>query len=546
MATKRKPYKKQEVKVVKQQPRKDSRSKRVNFDNERVSKYEKDSRKPNANDISWYAHNPELLKAAASIPFSSILGMDLMLYHQQSVPGIMRFGYSHNPYGGDGVALRQAAISTYSYLVHANSRNYSYTPADLMVLILAGAEIFSAIAHVTRAYGTAKYYAEQNLYIPDTLLAAMGFDASDFRSNLGQVWFQLNEWITRTSQLWIPNTMPIIARWFWMNTNVFTDADNIKGQIYLFVPRSFGMYAPTTDPNGGALTPVTGPSAGVLFDPTSQAYKWADWVKAINKMFDALLLDEDRGMIYGDILNAYGADKIYSMMPIDANYMVAPSYNAEVMTQIENCVAVDYLPVGIVQNQKDTEKLEPIVVPIATPGSSDSVKAGADQTPNQVILNFHQAQQPTPEQVMVATRLTVAKDSVQTFKQWDVQIGAATKFAMPQTSGTEVVNKIDIYKLNTKNGVTKPDITDELCMRVAPTGSGIEEGQATNLLTLQAFDWHPFMYKMSSFRSAAPDLAMGNVSRIDGDFDNYTTVDWTTIKKMHDCALFSLFGVPQM
>lgn len=44
---------------------------------------------PASNDPSWYATNPELLRAAASIPFSRTMGQRLPFNGTTSVPGIM-------------------------------------------------------------------------------------------------------------------------------------------------------------------------------------------------------------------------------------------------------------------------------------------------------------------------------------------------------------------------------------------------------------------------------------------------------------------------
>lgn len=62
------------------QGRKDSKDKRVNYDNERESKFTADAKKLGCNDISWYANNAELMKAAGSLPFSSVLGNSVFQY----------------------------------------------------------------------------------------------------------------------------------------------------------------------------------------------------------------------------------------------------------------------------------------------------------------------------------------------------------------------------------------------------------------------------------------------------------------------------------
>lgn len=84
--------------VKREQPRKDSKAKRVNLDNARESRVERDirrdSQKVTANDIQWYSRNPELLKSSASLPFAKVLGAQVAGDQSIPVPGIMKFAYS--------------------------------------------------------------------------------------------------------------------------------------------------------------------------------------------------------------------------------------------------------------------------------------------------------------------------------------------------------------------------------------------------------------------------------------------------------------------
>lgn len=206
------------------QGRKDSTSKRENLDNVRIDKlkeiedsgddkagkgYSKPkpcSSKPN--DLSWYAKNPEMLEASSHVTFGTIIGSGFQFDNRVSyIPGVMAISWMPTIGGvleaGMG-ALQQAANSTYSYLVHANSRNYSYEPADLMMMILGGANVFSLLSAMIRAFGTIQFYDEPNMYKPDGILKAMGFNADNLRLNLSTMWWDINELINRTKQIWIP------------------------------------------------------------------------------------------------------------------------------------------------------------------------------------------------------------------------------------------------------------------------------------------------------------------------------------------------------
>lgn len=145
--------------VNREQPKKDSKAKRVNFDNERLDKVEKQMRKDSgyrdcrSNDVLWYAKTPELLRSAASIPFSTTLGTKPEFTIPTAVPGVLQIDWAPTVGGMEARPINQAANSIYSFTVHANSRNYSYDPADQMKMIIAGMQVFSALAAGIRAYG---------------------------------------------------------------------------------------------------------------------------------------------------------------------------------------------------------------------------------------------------------------------------------------------------------------------------------------------------------------------------------------------------------
>lgn len=424
------------------QGRKDSNAKRVNCDNERESKFvkqfEKDGMRAsvsrNPNDISWYSRNPELLRAAATYPFGEVLGKSLA-GAKSYVPGVMKIHFTF-AYGGptSGIlnygtkvedylpqAINQASKSTYSFLVHANSRNYVYEDQDLQIVISAGAQIFAALAFVARAYAVAKVYSEKSVYKPEAYLVAMGIDPTDFRNNLGQIWFDLNNLIAQTTQIWIPSEQPLLQRWIWMCSNIFTDAQSALGQSYIFVPTMFQQYNETGSNTGGFLEPATYPDADgtyhVFRTDDTQLHTWSEINALIQHMIDRLVNSEDRGIMFGDILNAYGADKIFAMAPVASDVRVEPVFNPEVLTQIENLTVTSAECLGLAQN---TSGLYPVM------NYPDGHSACSKIASNSTILNFHQVQQPTPEQIVIATRL-MAAGSATTRQSYKIQTTIANE-----------------------------------------------------------------------------------------------------------------------
>lgn len=546
---------------------KDDSSKRINLDNARVDKIEKTSNNRNrklggskrgrtkadwdkgvnsrdyANAIMWYAHNPELLKAAASIPFSTTVGQKLMLnpnpgeneaYLMDTVPGVMALNWIPMFGSLDLDALNSSASSIYSFVVHANSRNTKYEAADLMQVILAGAMVFCAIGAATRAYGTMRYFDQRNEYLPQGLVRAMGFNYFDLRNNLSQMWFDINELIARSTQIWVPNTLPFLDRWYWLNSNVYKDAESVKAQYYVFTQDKYFMLNETGFESGGALSVISTsytPTSPVNFMPftmhssatTFTGHKWSEFKAMINALLDALLLSEDRGTIMGDMLKAYGSDKIYALQPVPVDYMITPTYNAEVLSQIENAMVMQLDWSAITQSNGRLEYTWANWLDI-TASQWYSV------LPERQVLNFHQPEVPTPEQVMVATRL---KPCGTTYIPGGT---TGTGLAIPKAVGTELVVWTGFVDQLTR---TANDMERYVTLYNGQVSISLDQF-IPSIQKQEAFDWSPWIY----IANQTDITATTYVNAAIGDYDNYTIVDSIELAKLHNTAVYSEFGVP--
>lgn len=475
---------------------------------------------PKSNDVRWYAKNPELLKAAASIPMSTVTGTALPFKYAETVPGVLTVDWIPSFQGNAAVdAVNQAAHSLYSYVVHANSRNQSYDSTDLMMMIFAGAQAFSFFAHGVRAYGVARMFDQRNKYLPEALLQGMGFDYADLRSNLSKMWFDLNELVARLGQIWIPNDLPIVERWFWLNSHVYMDSTTAKGQYYLFVPRQVYKYDEKLTSQGGGLTPV------LEWDPT-RSKKWSDYMQVMNSMIDALLDSQDRGIIFGDILKAYGADKIYSVNSIDVDYMATPVHDMEVLMQIENSVSTSIMAGNFIQIDGRLYHMgrdyNPGQGTGATPVSAKSGNFGTSQA----VLNFPFKEEPTPEQIMVATRLmTLGTNSILAPGTGQTRVESY----MPGICGTEYVY---VYRLYSYSNNT---------LSYKPIKSKADTFSDSILRGLHAFDHSPSLYYIDG--SDLPDsnvwprpsgkTTSPNPTSSFTNYNNYTIIDANTLAKMH-------------
>ncbi|BAW32387.1 capsid protein [Picobirnavirus 504] len=556
------------------QGRKDNKSRRVNYDNmreDRVKKIiEEDSKTNSANDVSWYSRNPELLKSVASYPFANILGTPISNYDGSAIPGIVTFAYEPCFGGPSNPALTQCFNSMYSFVVHANSRNQSYDAPDLGILTMAGMQVFSIIGSVLRAYGVVKYYNERNRYLPDALLTAMGFKPADFRQNLSHIWFDINNFINQTKQIWVPDDLPVMDRWYWLNTNVFSDAEGDQAQMYVFVQNTYYIYSDIAVKTGSSLGPVASDgrlapsSINGSFSPANTQYTWAVWKGVIQSMIDALIGSQDRGIIYGDILKAYTADRIRALQPIDSSFTLGPVYNAEALMQIENVATVDMSCSGFFQTSDGDMYTNWIVYP-----SGDNTKTSTSSEDNSaiistndnVLLNFHIPTQPTPEMIMIATRMTacqILRDTLYTISNWQAAGGATpskTPTYYPFAVGSEIVNRIRLYQyvsaLDGDPGIQIYNIPQYIQTNTSITSDGNNTlpGYLAQVLLLEAFDWHPFIYKVDHFhvsKDKTPIQGIQHIRYAYGDIDNYAVIDSLSLAAMHQVAIYSELGVPKM
>lgn len=472
------------------------------------------------NDVMWYAANPELLKAAASFPMSTSTGEEIPATDLNSVPGVMAIYW--DPIVGSGDALNEAAAQTYSFVVHANSRNKSYNQADLMLMILAGANVFSALATGIRAYGVMHNFVQENLYTPEALVQAMGFNYADLKDHLSDMWFDLNEMISRISSIWVPNKFYLIQRWFWMNSNIYKDDTLTKSQMYLFVQDHMYIYDEKTSSTGGMLKicDLWGSTKANVAAGTFRT--WDQYKTAVNEMIYALLNSEDRGIMYGDIMKAYGAENLYSMSPITVDYRVIPQYDQEVLTQIENSVATDAIFGGL-QSFPDGS--------IGKKWEEVNIDGKFHLPPERKILNFHQLADPNPADIMVATRLMYGRTRV-ALREPSKQTALIELY----DCGSEIVTGYDVVYMKWRDGV--PTVTHRMMH------NGTTDPGNTGISQWYAFDWAPWMYSYSNtpaFKTG--DYVFAEVNNWYGDFGNYTFLDYPQVHKLNVTAVKSELGI---
>lgn len=564
-----------EEKVVREQPKRDRKGgKRVNFDNTRISDLYRDIKQAietpgvHSNEIRFYNSNPQLLEAAARIQFYNITGYLIdssnSVLNNDIAPGILSLVWTPQLGGYKGRGeINRAAQDLYSYVVHANSRNTSYNANDLMLMCLGVAEIYSALALAIKVYGCMRLYDQENAYKPDAILLASGFTPSDLKANYSHMWFDINRLITQANTLWIPNDMPFVERRVWMNQHVFTDANGAKAQMYTFKPQNLFQYSETSSSEGGELVPyfsLTGNTTHKGFGPVT----WQQYIDAIQVMITSLNESEDRGVMMGDILKAYGPEKLFKFNAIPMDYETQVVYDPLVLSQIENAVITP------AHTAKISSKVSANVI-TAIPATYTWTSGRTYSSlfaPKANVLNVHHPENPSIEEITEITRLTQCGSHV-----YDTTGGYSIE---PYTCGTETiccafiyVNNYDAASGNYGNIATYQIFSilpgAAFINAAAATGNqqtmlnslkdlgliGTFAGYDDIVRLLAMFDWAPISYMLNVISSA--DGATVNVNPLGfyncnvalADLDNYTIILPSVIERLNAACLYSEFGLGQ-
>jgi len=549
------------------------------------------------NDVAWYSKNPQLLKDAGSIPFSNIQGLNIHLpgmtkggaEYVDKLPGLITMPATptYGVTGYDYSAVNVAAQNIYSFIRHQNSGHSNYDVPDLFMYLAAMDQMYSYHAELVRIYGLMRFYNGYNRYVGRYLVQALGFDYDNLTVNLAQFRYLINQFAIKLSSLAVPAVMPIVDRHRWMYSNVYMDKPNLKAQLYAFVPRYYGQYI---EPNNTAVS-VNTPYAYLAAvsgqaDETQLPYGWDIFSisQRINGFMENLLGSEDIGIMSGDILKAYGAPNCYMVNSLSEDYVVSPVYVPDpVLQQIHNATAVgdpqfitneDNVPQLLYQNGTDPFLYgwSSTVLPMYYGKTASSNLPAEWETPTGNWLFDVNAQDPTPELVVEASRLTTLPSSVtkygeeatETFRGIPGHEADVTVYKQNYLLGFEhlpadVISEFRIYSGEVDGSHNNYPV-------YAPIHSwmwksiGLSSGSASiffsmwidrALADMSKFDLHPIVRTDAfidgpSGNSVNPNFATYSnvVTNYHGQLENYAVIDPEVFGRLHDTALLSLLDVP--
>lgn len=479
--------------------------------------YEASKSAPGRNDIAWYNAYPQLLKDAGTFSFNNPLGSPITVKgtgicrtYNKTQPGVIvfnvapTFGYSTSWSDPINVAARRF----YTFIRHANSGHANYDAPNLMMYLMAVDSVYSMIAHMNRIYGLLQMFSVRNRYYPAAILTALGLDYNSFVDQMADFRYFINNYTAKAASLCVPNEFTFYRRHAQLYQGVYLDAPNDKAQTYVFKPAYFYKYVVGAELGQASLDPVK-PADNITL---------AGLKTLANQILDSILLQEDMNIMSGDILKAYGREGLYSLAMMPEDYTTGAVYNPEMMMQIHNATIL---------NVDSTDYLKWKIKEVTTAGPDEGSiwmqypVALSEWTAHLLydrMVDMH-LEDPTPEDIMLATRLTVS----------GVQ-DTSKKYVTIKQCGSEVIVDAMYYVIDASDG--------------SVTGTAAYEA-ATNLSNYA--EWSKFHDAPLLYNVTWDDKTKtATLNYILGELDNYSVIPQTELAKLHDTALTSLLTAPTM
>lgn len=515
-----------------QRPSKSSRSNKKHYNGRKT---------PKRNDWRFYALSDQIAKDFGSIPYNVLSGIGF-LNQINSVaengaasgatqPFRMRemstMTINYIPTPGRSTektsGVNMASLQLYSYVRHANSGSKVYEAPDLMMYILGMKDIYGEYLECRRALGLVRLYDITNHYIPDMLLYAAGINSADLRSNLAQYRGRLNVIAQKINAFAVPSYFTAFARQDYISSNVFADSSSARGQFYLFRKIYYYRWSPKTSTSGTELvaTPHSAEGAPVLFSAR---------LNILEGMIDAMFLDEDANTMSGDILKAFGSDRLYSLMETPDDYVVGINFDEDILGQIENSIAFrsftnSVAPANTEFNVKqDNTNLAILFNPTFSGATTSNAYF---HFPTRFYFNSHKDEPNYTD--------TIEWSRLMTLPILDNSGSASQVPKLSFTFGLEMVADYTCFSY----AMTGTILVQTFRNMIAQSGTTVTTDILMVTMNLEQFDWHPirYMYILNNAGNAA------NVTQwaVQGDLKKFAVVGENEITPMHESCVNATF-----
>lgn len=547
------------------------------------------------NDPDWYGGGTTMLHAAASFPYARPTGIPIFSnpaaqYSPSSnikditIPGVLTLHWAPTIGGATSPidAVNVAANSLYAYVRHANSGHSNYDAPDLMNYILAIDSAISYYCHMVRLYGLLNNYSMENRYTPIALVKGAYGDFDNLQANMANFRSYIAQYAYRIGSLAIPKDIKYITRHIWMNENVYKDAETDKAQYYMYVQSYYLQWSEgTSDTNLGKLklvAPITHADDSIE-GRTSYVANLNEIIQFGNSLLDPIIGSEDMNIMSGDILKAFGAGNLFTVLPIAETYFVRPTYSQEVLSQIENSVTcpsfhqfqVDttFGSIWLSGNaikianltgstiDQDATINEGALVENYKFNSPEGLIAALDMTKfpnlsyeafvhsNNELINMHKVDI-TPEDTAVATRLLLGpsallKSNALVYPKCAYGSEVVTAYGLMCYINTDSEGyddgRLALAKIYFANDMYYQDGVD-----------GVASRNMDQLISIVSnFDWHPRL-RAIRLHTTAPGTVASRITTTQPiiDIENIAVVSYENLRQLNEVALLNEFTCRSM
>lgn len=485
--------------------------------------------------------NPALLAAAANVPFPYRPGMYVPWATTKSeitgdkvdaIPGICVLEWMPTV-GYSATATDPASVvgkEIFAKVREKFSGSIDVDAPDFVIYIMALSSAFSYTAWLKRIYRTLTAYTGQNHYIPDALIHAMGFsDAQvlDLKEHRMQLYQIINELVLMTRKFNLPAVFDIINRHYWLNDNVYMDADTMNSQFYVFNCAGWYQYDMLDTPQG---VKAGGLSIQSLDVPNSGVVEYL--FQFGRGLINALASSDDAYIISGYLMRAYEGTPVFTVDELPINDALIPHYDPEVLSQIENALPLRVQSrlqgIEIQNNVTQDPNTNSILCNPKVVGTNVLLPLYLDET---LQWNCEQylsirSDAPTVADVALATRLKMGNAN-------EVVDKTAKTYTCDIICASEILTSIQIFS-------NRFDVSTGSMSSYRLLFQGINECGGINfngalvvqaMCTMQSFDWHPILPYVTP-----------NGIYVAGDVHNFTVLTNEQLRQINRVCLYSVFN----
>lgn len=501
------------------------------------------------NDLSWYTRNPLLSEASARLPYPYKPGMSMNFGLDNGtdvnskfiIPAVMVMDWVPSI----GQALKSTdpanlvAREIYAKIRKAYSGTLEADPNDLLIYLMALDSVFIYLGWWKRVYRLVSMYSSQNMAMPNTFLAALGFtddNIEELRAGKTKLWQYINELVYMSRQLTTPAVMDIFNRHYWMSDNVYTDAASLKAQMYMFNAVSIFMFSKDSEGKGQlTLTPVLGGTGSSTGDGIVESMFMEG-----QALIQALTNEEDSYIINGYLQRAYEGAPLFQVQELQQDEYIIPVFVPEVLTQIENSSTLPF------KGYTSRGSAIPLVNTITQNPANGDVISDPHLTKNSLFDGI------VPEFIMLSSRMDmpdVAGNIIMSRLKCYVKSLMRSDNTYAIACGTEIPIAWWLCLENQSSSATQKHLMVHVppFVHYSPTSTSAdsiaEAREWYGAFVVSNFDWHPISF-LHIDGSATAGSVISNFGRLApiGDIHNPTMITYQTLENIHRVCVYSEFN----